>query len=182
MAHQFDSTEDGDSRTRTAVKEKADQVSAQARQASGSLKQQVTRQVDDRSTMLGDQMAAAADAIRDMGDRLRSDGNQLPARASDEAARRAEEVGRYLREADGRRILADVEGFGRRRPWLVAALGLAVGVAVGRLIKASPRGGAAEPSHAEPIPGRAPAFPEAPAPSAGHPAYAPRAVPPEAPV
>ena len=36
-------------------------------------------------------------------------------------------------------ILRDVEDFGRRQPWVVAAAGLALGVAAARFVKASSR-------------------------------------------
>jgi hypothetical protein len=54
-------------------------------------------------------------------------------------AERVEQLGQYLREADADRILRDVEDFGRRQPWIMAAAGLAVGVAAARVMKASSR-------------------------------------------
>ena len=59
------------------------------------------------------------------------------ARYAEQAADRAERLGGYLHEADGDRILRDVEDFGRRRPWAVVAGGLALGFMASRLLKAS---------------------------------------------
>ena len=74
-----------------------------------------------------------------LAEELRSQGNDLTAALTEQVAVRAERLGRYLRETDGRQILDDVQGFAREQPWLVAALGLAAGVALARLLKASAR-------------------------------------------
>ena len=55
----------------------------------------------------------------------------------EQAAERAERLGGYLHEADGDRILRDVEDFGRRNPWAVVAGGMALGFMASRLLKAS---------------------------------------------
>jgi hypothetical protein len=55
----------------------------------------------------------------------------------DQAADRAERLGGYLQNSDGDQILRDVEDFGRRNPWAVAAGGLLLGFAASRLLKAS---------------------------------------------
>jgi hypothetical protein len=56
---------------------------------------------------------------------------------AEQLADRAESFGSYLRHANGERLLADVEAFARRQPWLVAAGGLALGFAASRFLKAS---------------------------------------------
>jgi hypothetical protein len=110
-----------------------------ARQAQQSVKDLMTRQLDDRSTMAGEQVAALGQAMREMGTRLRSNGNEAPARISEEAAMRVERMGHYLRDTDGRRILTDIEDVGRGRPWLLAAAGMTAGVLGARFLKASRR-------------------------------------------
>ena len=55
----------------------------------------------------------------------------------EQAAEKAERLGGYLHDADGDRILRDVEDFGRRNPWAVAAGSLALGFVASRLLKAS---------------------------------------------
>jgi hypothetical protein len=74
-----------------------------------------------------------------MGEQLRDQGNDLPAQLAHQAAEKTEQLGQYLREADADRIIRDVEDFGRRQPWVVAAAGIALGVAAARFIKASGR-------------------------------------------
>jgi hypothetical protein len=63
--------------------------------------------------------------MRDMSGQLRSQGDDLPARLTGDVADRAERLGGYLRESDAERMLGDVEDFGRRQPWLMAAACLA---------------------------------------------------------
>jgi hypothetical protein len=56
---------------------------------------------------------------------------------AEQVADRAESFGSYLRDADGERLLRDVEDVARRQPWLIAAGGLALGFAASRFLKAS---------------------------------------------
>jgi hypothetical protein len=141
-------TEHGDSRAQEASRDQAGKVSEQAQRAGASIRDQVRRQLDDRSTLAGEQVAAMARAMRDMGGQLRSQGNDGPGRVSEEAAERVERLGRYLHEADGGRIMADIEDVGRRQPWVVAAAGLAAGAMAARFLKASSRKGARHARHA----------------------------------
>src|SRR5256885_3107362 len=136
------STEHGDSRAQEAFRDQAGKVSDQAQRAGASVRDQVTRQLDDRSTAAGEQVAAMARAMREMGGQLRSQGNDGPARVSEEAAERVERLGRYMHEADGRRIMADVEDFGRRQPWVIAAAGLTARAVAARVLKGTRREGA----------------------------------------
>ena len=46
-------------------------------------------------------------------------------------------LGEYLQRADGDELLRDVERFARRRPWMIAGLGLLGGLAASRFLKAS---------------------------------------------
>ena len=54
-----------------------------------------------------------------------------------EVARRADGVGDYLQSAEADRILGDIEGFARRRPWLTAGVGALAGLLASRFVKAS---------------------------------------------
>jgi hypothetical protein len=120
-------------------RESAGRVSDQARRAGASVQDQVRRQLGDRTTAAGEEAGAIGRAMRDMSGQLRSQGNDGAAWVSEEAAERAERLGRYMRDADGGRILADVEDLGRRQPWLIAALGVTAGVVAARFLKASSR-------------------------------------------
>ena len=123
------------------AKEQVQQVSSSAKeqvqQATGSMQDKVREQVDTRSTEAGHQVDSVAEAMRKAGEHLRGQGNDLPALAAEQLAQRADQLGRYLRESDADKILGDLEDLGRRQPWLLAAAGLAVGVAAARFMKAS---------------------------------------------
>jgi hypothetical protein len=75
--------------------------------------------------------------VRSIADELRSQGKEAPANLAEQVASQADRVGDYLKEANGDRILRDVEDFARRQPMLVAAAGLALGFAASRFLKAS---------------------------------------------
>ncbi|HXM56985.1 MAG TPA: hypothetical protein VOB72_16410 [Candidatus Dormibacteraeota bacterium] len=115
----------------------AQRVGEKASEAGSAAHERVRDQVDQRSTPVGEQTGQVGQAMRDMSGRLHAQGNDLPARAAEEVANRIERLARYLRESDGERIVNDIEDFGRRQPLVVAALGLAAGVATARLLKAS---------------------------------------------
>jgi hypothetical protein len=113
------------------------QVGERAQQAAEGMRGQVSSQVDQRSTEAGERLRAMAGDAHTVGDELRKQGKDQPARLADQAADRVERLGGYLQEADGDRILSDLEGFGRRRPAALVAGGLAVGFLASRFLKAS---------------------------------------------
>jgi hypothetical protein len=97
-------------------------------------------QVDSRSTEAGEQLSAMADALRRTGSQLRQEGQGRTAGLAESVGERIERLGTYLRHAEADMILRDAESFARRRPWLVGAGGLLVGLAASRLLKASSEG------------------------------------------
>jgi hypothetical protein len=107
------------------------------RGALGQARSRLRDQVDQRSTEAGDQVQSAAQDVRSMAEQLRGQGKDTPARMAEQVADRAESFGSYLRDADGERLLRDVEDVARRQPWLVAASGLVFGFATSRFLKAS---------------------------------------------
>jgi hypothetical protein len=137
--HDQGTAQGGSTSTREALQDQAQQVTEKAREAQATVQDSVRDQVDSRSTQAGDQLASVSEAMRSMGDQLRSQGNDLPAQLAQQAAERAERLAGYLRDADADRIIGDIEDFGRRQPWVMAAAGLAVGVAAARFLKASSR-------------------------------------------
>ena len=124
-----------------AAQEKAQQAKEAARekteQAAGQAKGRLREQVDQRSTQAGEQVGATAGDLRSVGEELRKQGKDKPAQLADQAAERTERLGSYLQESDADRILNDIEDFGRRQPWVVAAAGIALGFAGSRFLKAS---------------------------------------------
>lgn len=110
----------------------------------GELKQQgrgkLGETLDQRTNQAGGQARQAADAIRQTGTQMRTEGQsggQQMAGIFDAAAVRVEKLGGYLEQTSGDRMLHDVEDFARRQPWAVAGIGLLVGLAASRFLKAS---------------------------------------------
>jgi hypothetical protein len=130
-----------DQGTTAQAKDKASEVAGQAQEkaqeAAGQARDKVRTQVDQRSTEAGEKVRSQASDLRSVGEQLRQQGKDQPAKVADQAADRIERVGRWLTESDADRILDDVEDFGRRNPWAVAAGGLALGFAASRFLKAS---------------------------------------------
>jgi hypothetical protein len=119
------------------VRDKAQVPQDKTRGALGQARGRLRDQVDQRSTQAGDQVQSAAQDVRSVAEQLRNQGKDTLARVAEQVADRAESFGTYLRDADGERLLGDVEGFARRQPWLVAAGGLALGLVASRFLKAS---------------------------------------------
>jgi hypothetical protein len=126
-------TEQVKDQVRDKAQEAQDKTSATLGQARGRLREQI----DQRSTQAGDEIRSTAHQVRSLAEQLRAEGKATPARMVEQAADRAESFGNYLRNADGDRLLDDAESFARRQPRAVAAGGLALGLAVSRLLKAS---------------------------------------------
>jgi hypothetical protein len=99
--------------------------------------QRLKEQVDQRSTQAGQQVNTVADDVRTVAGELRNQGKDKPAQYAEQAAERVQSVGQWLERSDGDQILNDVESFARRKPWAVAAGGLALGLAASRFLKAS---------------------------------------------
>jgi hypothetical protein len=137
----FGSTATADRSTTEQVNDQVrDRVQLAQDKAQGALGQARSRlrdQIDQRSTQAGEQVQSTAQDVRSMAEQLRDQGKDTPARVAEQVADRAESFGSYLRDADGERLLRDVEDVARRQPWLIAAGGLALGFAASRFLKAS---------------------------------------------
>lgn len=126
-------------RAKEQVQEKAQVAQEKLSGTTETMRSRMREQVDQRSTQAGEQVRSTAQALRSTSEKLREEGRDGPARAADRAAEQAEKVGGYLERSDGDRILGDVEDFARRQPLAVAAIGLALGFAASRFLKASSR-------------------------------------------
>jgi ElaB/YqjD/DUF883 family membrane-anchored ribosome-binding protein len=126
-----------------------DQATAQAQQAASTaqekaveLKEQgrskLGETLDQRTSQAGEQVRKMAQALRQSGEQMREqgEGGQVVG-VTEGAADRFERLGGYLDQTSGDELLRDVEEFARRRPWMVAGMGLVAGIAASRFLKAS---------------------------------------------
>jgi hypothetical protein len=113
------------------------QVQEKAHDLKGQASQNVRRQVNDRSTEIGEQIQSLGAALRRSADQLAEEGKTTPADVARRAAEGVERLGGYLREGNANAFLDDLERFGRKRPWLSGGLGMALGFAASRFLKAS---------------------------------------------
>jgi hypothetical protein len=119
------------------AEEVANKAQEQVGQATDKARDQIRDQVNRRSTEASERVHSTAADVRSVAEELRRQGKDAPAKYADQAAEKAERLGGYLHDADGDRILRDVEDFGRRNPWAIVAGGLALGFMASRLLKAS---------------------------------------------
>jgi hypothetical protein len=119
------------------VSQAQQQVQEKAQELRGEASVRLREQVDERSTKAGEQVHAIGQALRRSSEQLRAEGKSAPAGAVEQAAERAEALGGYLQQANADKILADVESFARRRPWVTAATGALAGFLASRFLKAS---------------------------------------------
>jgi hypothetical protein len=117
----------------------AGQAQEKAQEATEKGQNMLREQVDQRSTEYGQRVSDTASDLRSVGEELRNQGKDTPAKLADRAAERTEKVGSYLTDADGEKLLSDIEDFGRRQPWVVLGGGVLVGMAAARFLKASSR-------------------------------------------
>ena len=94
--------------------------------------------LDQRTNEAGAQARTIAQALRRSGEQLSNEGDvEQVAGLAEGAADRIERRGGYLERTSGTELVRDVEDFARRRPWMVAGMGLVAGLAASRFLKAS---------------------------------------------
>ena len=114
----------------SVAQEKASELRTQ-----GSVR--VREQLERRSNQAGSQARSLAEALRRSGEQLRNEENSGAAQMTDQAAERIERLGSYLEQKSGDELMRDIENFARRRPWMLAGVGLLAGLAAARFMKAS---------------------------------------------
>ena len=127
-------------RVQEGVEAAGEKALAQVEEQKGKVGETVRDQVDQRSSEVGEQARSLAQALRKTSAELRSDeaaGSQRSSQAVDRAADGLDRLAEYLTDVDARRMLDDVEAFGRRRPWAIALAGATVGLMASRVLKAS---------------------------------------------
>jgi hypothetical protein len=114
----------------SAAQEKASEL---GQQSSARLREQF----DQRSTKAGSQVRSLAEALRRSGNDLSNEGNSDASQLSGRAAERIERLGAYLEQTSGDELMREIETFTRRRPWMLAGIGMLAGMAAARIMKAS---------------------------------------------
>jgi hypothetical protein len=114
----------------SAVQEKASELGEQ-----GSVR--LREQFDQRSTKAGSQVRSLAEALRRSGNDLSNEGSSDASQLTGPAADRIERLGAYLEQTSGDELMREIETFTRRRPWMLAGIGMLAGAAAARIMKAS---------------------------------------------
>jgi ElaB/YqjD/DUF883 family membrane-anchored ribosome-binding protein len=120
---------------------KVEDAASAAQEKASELREQgsarLRDQFDQRSAQAGSQVRSLADALRRSGDELSNEGSSGASEMTRQAADRIEQVGSYLEQKRGEELMRDIESFAQRRPWMIAGLGMLVGVVAARFVKAS---------------------------------------------
>ena len=96
------------------------------------------KQVDERSTVIGQQIGSLAQDLRNVGDQLRESGTVGGAAGYvDQGAELVDKLANYLQDADSDRLIGDLEDYARRQPWAIAGAALVLGFAASRFLKTS---------------------------------------------
>ena len=122
----------------TQVKEVAASAQEKAVELKSKGRNKLGVTLDERTSEVGGQARRMAQALRQSGEQMRQQGDgQQVAGIAEGAAERIERLGGYLEGTSGNDLLRDVEEFARRRPWVVAGIGVVAGLAGSRFLKAS---------------------------------------------
>jgi ElaB/YqjD/DUF883 family membrane-anchored ribosome-binding protein len=121
------------------MQDKAETAQDKIKDGAQQAQSRAREQVDQRSTQAGEQVSATAQALRSTSQQLREQGQDAQAKAAEKVAHHADRVGSYLTESNADRLLGDAEDFGRRQPIAVVGIGVALGFAASRFLKASSR-------------------------------------------
>ena len=113
------------------ARERAEEARGRAKEMAGG----AAEQLDHGTTAAGERLAETATPLREMGETLREKGQEGPARIAEAAAERSERLGGYLKEPHPKRLVEDVTGAARGKPWVPIALGAVIGLIAARLLK-----------------------------------------------
>jgi hypothetical protein len=117
-----------------------------AKQAGGEIvsqvQQQAGTQIERGKETAADQLSQVVNAVRQFGQSLSGEAANGPiaryaAEYGDKAANSLERFSNYIREQDAKRLLNDVQNFGRRQPALLLGGAFLLGFAGARLIRSS---------------------------------------------
>jgi hypothetical protein len=105
------------------------------------VQQQANSQINRQKESAASELSTVVNAVRRFGETLNNEGEgpiaRFAAQYGDKAADSLDRVARYLREQDPKRLLNDVQNFGRRQPALLIGGAFLLGFAGARIIKSS---------------------------------------------
>jgi hypothetical protein len=105
------------------------------------VQEQANSQINRQKEFAASELGTVVNAVRRFGETLRNEGEgpigRFAAQYGDKAAENIDRVARYLREQDPKRLLNDVQNFGRRQPALMIGGAFLLGFAGARIIRSS---------------------------------------------
>lgn len=102
----------------------------------------VGRQIDQRSTLLGNRICASAATLREVGAEFEKRGEgKYVVRATETIAGYVDRVGHYLERSDAATLGRDAESFAVRQPGLASAVALAAGFVAARVVRVATTSG-----------------------------------------
>jgi|SRR5215213_1821631 len=105
------------------------------------VQQQASSQINRQKDSAASELSTVVNAVRRFGETLNNEGQgpiaRFAAQYGDKAANGLDRVARYVREQDPKRLLEDVQNFGRRQPALMIGGAFLLGFAGARLIRTS---------------------------------------------
>jgi hypothetical protein len=105
------------------------------------VQEQANSQLNRQKETAASELSTVVNAVRRFGETLNNEGNgpiaRFAAQYGDKAANSLDRVAQYLREQDPKRLLDDVQNFGRRQPALLIGGAFLLGFAGARIIKSS---------------------------------------------
>ena len=117
----------------------------QAKQTTSEVVNQVQQRAGDQlnrqKETAASELSTVVNAVRRFGETLNNEGNgpiaRFAASYGDKAANSIDRLAKYLREQDPKKLLDDVQSFGRRQPALLIGGAFLLGFAGARVIKSS---------------------------------------------
>jgi hypothetical protein len=105
------------------------------------VQQQANQQLTQQKDTIASQLSSVVNAVRQFDQSLTSEGNGPIARFAGQYGQKAadglDRFAQYLREQDPKRLMNDVQNFGRRQPALLIGGAFLLGFAGARIIKSS---------------------------------------------
>ena len=105
------------------------------------VQQQASSEINRQKESAASELTTVVNAVRRFGETLTNEGQGPISRAAaqygDKAADGLDRVAKYLRDQDPKKLLNDVQSFGRRQPALLIGGAFLLGFAGARLIKSS---------------------------------------------